>query len=69
MSPESMEVKLARLEEKIDTILRRLESGDKQFRELDDRVKVLEQRTAQLWGGLALASIAIPLIVRYLMGG
>lgn len=69
MSPESMEVKLARLEEKIDTILRRLESGDKQFRELDDRVKVLEQRIAQLWGGLALASIAIPLIVRYLMGG
>jgi chaperonin cofactor prefoldin len=67
VSPESMEVKLARLEEKIDTILRRLESGDKQFRELDDRVKVLEQRIAQLWGGLALASIAIPLIVRYLM--
>jgi chaperonin cofactor prefoldin len=69
VTPEAVEVKLARLEEKIDTILRRLESGDKQFRELDDRVKVLEQRIAQLWGGLALASIAIPLIVRYLMGG
>ena len=69
MSPESMEVKLARLEEKIDTILRRLESGDKQFRDMDARVKELETRIAQLWGGLILASIAIPLIVRYLMGG
>ena len=69
MTPEAVEVKLARLEEKIDTILRRLESGDKQFRELDDRVKVLETRITQLWGGLALASIAIPLIVRYLMEG
>jgi|OM-RGC.v1.035159463 predicted nuclease with TOPRIM domain len=69
VTPEAVEVKLARLEEKIDTILRRLESGDKQFRELDDRVKVLETRIAQLWGGLALASIAIPLIVRYLMEG
>ena len=67
MSPESMEVKLARLEEKIDTILRRLESGDKQFRDMDARVKELETRIAQLWGGLILASIAIPLIVRYLM--
>jgi chaperonin cofactor prefoldin len=66
---ESMEVKLARLEEKIDTVLRRLESGDKQFREIDERVKVLEQRIAQLWGGLAIASIVIPFVVRYLMGG
>jgi hypothetical protein len=69
VTPEAVEVKLARLEEKIDTILRRLESGDKQFRDMDARVKELETRTAQLWGGLILASIAIPLIVRYLMGG
>jgi len=47
MTPESMEVKLARLEEKIDTIIRRLESGDKQFREMDARVKEVEQRIAR----------------------
>ena len=66
---ESMEVKLARLEEKIDTVLRRLENGDKQFREIEERVHNLEQRIAQLWGGLALAVFLIPLILRYMMGG
>jgi chaperonin cofactor prefoldin len=69
MTPESMEVKLARLEEKIDTIIRRLESGDKQFREMDARVKEVEQRINYLWGGLILASVIIPLFVRFLMGG
>lgn len=66
---DTVEVKLARLEEKIDTVLRRLENGDRQFREIEERVQNLEQRINQLWGGLILASIAIPFIVRYLMGG
>jgi len=66
---ESVEVKLARLEEKIDQVLRRLESGDRQFRELDERVAELEKTVNKLWGGLALATVMIPLIIRYLMGG
>lgn len=66
---DTVEVKLARLEEKIDTVLRRLENGDRQFREIEERVQNLEQRINQLWGGLILASIVIPFIVRYLMGG
>jgi chromosome segregation ATPase len=66
---ESVEVKLARLEEKIDQVLRRLESGDRQFRELDDRVAELEKNVNRLWGGIALATVLIPLIIRYLMGG
>lgn len=66
---ESVEVKLARLEEKIDQVLRRLESGDRQFRELDERVAMLEQQINRLWGGIALATVLIPMIVRYLMGG
>jgi|GEM_PF-3847278 len=65
---ESVEVKLARLEEKIDQVLRRLESGDRQFRELDERVAELEKTVNKLWGGLALATVMIPLIIRYLMG-
>jgi chaperonin cofactor prefoldin len=66
---ESVEVKLARLEEKIDQVLRRLESGDRQFRELDERVAELEKNVNRLWGGIALATVLIPIIVRYLMGG
>lgn len=66
---ESLEVKLARVEEKVDQVLRRLEAGDKRFVELDERVSVLEQRIAMVWGGLVLASVVIPLAVRYLMGG
>ncbi len=33
---ESLEVKLARVEEKVDQVLRRLEAGDKRFIELDN---------------------------------
>jgi len=66
---ESVEVKLARLEEKIDQVLRRLESGDRQFRELDERVAELEKNVNRLWGGIALATVLIPMIIRYLMGG
>ena len=66
---ESVDVKLARLEEKIDQVLRRLESGDRQFRELDERVAELEKNVNRLWGGLALATVLIPMIIRYLMGG
>ena len=66
---ESVDVKLARLEEKIDQVLRRLENGDRQFRELDERVAELEKNVNRLWGGIALATVLIPLIIRYLMGG
>jgi hypothetical protein len=66
---ESVDVKLARLEEKIDMVLRRLENGDRQFRELDERVSDIEKQVNRLWGGIALATVVIPLIIRYMMGG
>ena len=66
---DTVEVKLARLEEKIDTVLRRLENGDRQFREIEAQVQSLERRVNLLWGGLILASVVIPYIVRFLMGG
>ena len=66
---ESVDVKLARLEEKIDQMLRRLENGDRQFKELDERVSDIEKQVNRLWGGIALATVAIPLIIRYMMGG
>ena len=66
---DTVEVKLARLEEKIDTVLRRLENGDRQFREIEQQVHSLERRVNLLWGGLILASVVIPYIVRFLMEG
>jgi hypothetical protein len=46
-----------------------LENGDRQFREMDGRVAHLEQQINRLWGGIALATVIIPLIIRYMMGG
>jgi len=66
---ESVEVKLARVEEKIDMLLRRLENGDRQFRELDTRISLIENRIAMIWGALAIVSFVIPLSVKYFFGG
>ena len=66
---DTVEVKLARLEEKIDTVLRRLESGDRQFRDFEERMKKLEERMNLMWGGIIVASFAIQYGIRYFMGG
>ena len=41
---ESVETKLARIEEKQDMILRRLENGDANFKEFERRIARLEQQ-------------------------
>ena len=41
---ESVETKLARIEEKQDMILRRLENGDANFKEFEKRIARLEQQ-------------------------
>ena len=41
---ESVETKLARIEEKQDQILRRLENGDANFKEFERRIARLEQQ-------------------------
>lgn len=66
---DTVEVKLARLEEKIDTVLRRLESGDRQFRDFEERMKKVEERMNLMWGGIIVASFAIQYGIRYFMGG
>lgn len=63
---ESVEVKLARLEEKIDTVLKRLEAGDARFKELDQRVSEIENKVQLFMGGLLLASFIIPLLLRWM---
>ena len=66
---ESVEVKLARLEEKVDTLLRQFVTHREELRDLRERMGEQEKSTNKLWGGLALATVLIPMIIRYLMGG
>jgi hypothetical protein len=66
---ESLEVKLARVEEKVDQVLRRLEAGDKRFIELDNRVTELERKMAGFMYVITFISFAVPLVLRYVMGG
>ena len=60
---ESMEVKLARLEEKIDTVLKRLETGDAHFGELRRQIAEHDRHINRLYGGIALATFIVPIIV------
>ena len=41
---ESVETKLARIEEKMDMMLRRLENGDANFKEFEKRISTLERQ-------------------------
>jgi chromosome segregation ATPase len=58
---ESVETKLARIEEKMDMMLRRLESGDANFKELEKRISTLERQfyAAALVGSLLWAVFVI----------
>lgn len=60
---ESMEVKLARLEEKIDTVLERLKTGDLRFTELARQIAEHDRHINRLYGGIALATFIVPIIV------
>jgi chromosome segregation ATPase len=58
---ESVETKLARIEEKMDMMLRRLESGDANFKEFEKRISTLERQfyAAALVGSLLWAVFVI----------
>lgn len=58
---ESVETKLARIEEKMDMMLRRLESGDANFKEFEKRIATLERQfyAAALVGSLLWAVFVV----------
>ena len=58
---ESVETKLARIEEKQDMILRRLENGDANFKEFEKRIATLEKQfyAAALIGTLLWAVVLL----------
>jgi chromosome segregation ATPase len=58
---ESVETKLARIEEKLEVILKRLENGDANFKEFEKRIATLEKQfyAAALIGMLLWAIVLL----------
>jgi hypothetical protein len=62
---ETTDVKIARIEEKID----RLIGVYHEITELDKRLSDVENRLSKIAGGLAIVAIIYPFILKYMMGG
>lgn len=62
---ESAEIKIARIEEKID----RLIGVYNEIAELDKRLSDVENRLSKIAGGLAIVAIIYPFVLKYMMGG
>ena len=62
---ETTDVKIARIEEKID----RLIGVFHEITELDKRLSDVENRLSKIAGGLAIVAIIYPFVLKYLMGG
>ena len=62
---ETTDVKIARIEEKID----RLIGVFHEITELDKRLSDVENRLSKIAGGLAIVAIIYPFVLKYMMGG
>jgi hypothetical protein len=62
---ETTDVKIARIEEKID----RLIGVYHEITELDKRLSDVENRLSKIAGGLAIIAIIYPFVLKYMMGG
>jgi len=63
MTQQSIEVVLAEIGKDIKHIISRLESGDKHFGELRRQIAEHDRHINRLYGGIALATFIVPLIV------
>lgn len=61
---ETTDVKIARIEEKID----RLIGVYQEITELDKRLSDVENRLSKIAGGLAIVAIIYPFVIKYIMG-
>lgn len=68
MNEEAIEVKLARLEEKVDQVLRRLNNGETEFKELHSRINAVNDKVNKLIGGLVLLSVLASLASKFIGG-
>lgn len=60
-------VALARIEERLITMQKRLDQGDVAFTEIEERLSDLELRMAKLGAGAAILAVVVPVILTALL--
>jgi Cu/Ag efflux pump CusA len=60
---ETVETKLARIEEKLEVILKRLENGDANFKEFEKRIASLEK---QVYAGALIITVVWALFLLWI---
>jgi len=60
-------IALARIEERLITMQKRLDQGDASFTEIEDRLSDLELRMAKLGAGAAILAVVVPIILTALL--
>jgi hypothetical protein len=60
-------VTLARIEERLITMQKRLDQGDASFTEIEDRLSDLELRMAKMGAGAAILAVVVPIILTALL--
>ena len=62
----SVDVAIAEIGRDIKYIVKRLDDGALRFDMIEARVAKLEDHINKLYGGLVLASVAVPIIIRFM---
>jgi len=62
----SVEVAIAEISRDIKYIAKRLDEGGVRFDMIEARVAKLEDHINRLYGGLVLASVAVPIILKFM---
>jgi len=60
-------ITLARIEERLIGMQKRLDQGDKSFIELEERLSDLELRMAKLGAGAAILAVIVPIFLTALL--
>lgn len=60
-------VALARIEERLITMQKRLDQGDAAFSEIEERLSDLELRMAKIGAGAAILAVVVPIILTALL--
>jgi len=70
MTPSEIQqimVMLAKIEERVIAIQKRLDKGDEAFEDLDDRIRDLEERMTKMMTGFAILAFVLPIVVTVIM--
>ena len=66
ISQQSVDVSIAEISRDIKYIAKRLDDGALRFDMIEARVAKLEDHVNRLYGGLVLASILVPIVLKFM---